>query len=407
MFAVVKLELKKIATKNNALIACLFLLICLAKILPYSQSLDMVLGEEKFGSGLSYWTLMKEEGIKYDGLLTEEQMKKVQTLYNESKEKDFVEGARSEEKELGLKLIYPFQWLAQSLNFPKDIEIQDFSIHMSDQGIENFYQDRLKAIGSWVRASYRSYDRSEVESILRQAGDVKTPLCYAYNEGWRYMGDALHMTFYIFLIYLALALTSLTSADEAQGFTEMDVHAKNGRLSLYLAKVRAAELFAGLAYLAYLFFLLLYHGMIYSLHGADASIEFYAGPAVFNLTTWQGYFLEALSGFGAVLVVVNIILFFSLAFRKSKVSLLVLVLAFFWLQKWANSPQPWANTLAYFTPQNFVQSNFSASKLFVLQNHVYPFTAMACFLSLIYIAISRFGAMMIMNRYYLKGGEGK
>lgn len=158
----------------------------------------MVLEGGKFGSGLSYWKLMKEEGIKYDGLLTKEQMKKVQTLYNESKEKDFVEGARTEEKELGLKLIYPFQWLAQSLNFPKEIEIQDFSIHMSDQGIENFYQDRLKAIGSWVLASYRSYDRSEVESILRQAGDVKTPLCYAYNEGWRYMGDALHMTFYIF-----------------------------------------------------------------------------------------------------------------------------------------------------------------------------------------------------------------
>ena len=254
MFAVVKLEFKKIATKNNALIACLFLLICVAKILPYSQSLDMVLEGGKFGSGLSYWKLMKEEGIKYDGLLTEEQMKKARTLYNESKEKDFVEGARSEEKELGLKLIYPFQWLAQSLNFPKEIEIQDFSIHISDQGIEKFYQDRLKAIGSWTHTSYRSYDRSEVESILRQAGEVKTPLYYAYNEGWRYMGDALHMTFNIFLIYLALALSSLTSADEAQGFTEMDVHAKYGRLSLYLAKVRAAELFAGIAYLTYLFF---------------------------------------------------------------------------------------------------------------------------------------------------------
>ena len=65
MFVVTKLECKKIFTKNNLLIACLFLLICLAKMLPYGQSLDMVLDEENFGSGLSYWTLLKKEGIKY------------------------------------------------------------------------------------------------------------------------------------------------------------------------------------------------------------------------------------------------------------------------------------------------------------------------------------------------------
>ena len=407
MFAVVKLELKKIATKNNALIACLFLLICLAKILPYGQSLDMVLGEEKFGSGLSYWALMKEEGIKYDGYLTKGHLEKVQTLYDKSKEKDFVEGARTEEKELGLKLIYPFQWLAESLNFPKGHDIQDFSIHMREKDMSRFYQDRLKAIGTWTKAPYRSFSQWQAESILRQAGEVKTPIYYAYNEGWRYMGDALHMTFYIFLIYLVLVLSSLTSADEVQGFTDMDVHTKNGRFSLYVAKLRAAELFAVFAYLVYIGFLLFYHWRVFSLHGANASIEFYSEPAIFNLTTWQGYFLEVLSGFFASLVAVNIILFFSLIFRKAKVSLVVLILAFVWVQKWAESPQPWANTLAFFTPQNFVRSNFTASKLLVFQNCVFPYTVTAGFLSLIYSSISRVLARPLMNRYFLKGGMGK
>lgn len=273
--------------------------------------------------------------------------------------------------------------------------------------MSRFYQDRLKAIGTWTKAPYRSFSQWQAESILRQASEVKMPIYYAYNEGWRYMGDALHMTFYIFLIYLFLVLSSLTSADEVQGFTDMDVHTKNGRFSLYVAKLRAAELFAGFAYLVYIGFLLFYHWRVFSLHGANASIEFYSEPAIFNLTTWQGYFLEVLSGFFASLVAVNIILFFSLIFRKAKVSLVVLILAFVWVQKWAESPQPWANTLAFFTPQNFVRSNFTASKLLVFQNCVFPYTVTAGFLSLIYSSISRVLARPLMNRYFLKGGMGK
>lgn len=407
MFAITKLECKKIFTKNNVLIACLFLLICLAKMLPYGQSLDMILDEENFGSGLSYWTLLKKEGIKYDGFLTKSQMKKVRSLYRQSKEKDFVEGARSEEKDLGLKLIYPFQWLAESLNFPSSNGIQDFSIQMSDQEIESFYQDRLKAVKAWIHRSDHPYSQAQVQSILHQARQVKRPFYYAYNEGWRYMRDFLHMTFYLFLIYLVLALSALTSSDDEQGFTEMDLHTKKGRFGLYLAKLRAGEIFASLAYLAYLGFLLVYHWMIYSLHGANASIEFYSSPAIFNLTTCQGFFLEALSGYFASLVMVNIILFVSMFFHKTRVSLVLLTLILIWLNKWAASPQPWANTLAFFTPQNFVRYNFSLSKLLVLKNHVFPYTLTAFFLSLAYISISRIFAMPFMNHYYLKGGKGK
>ena len=407
MFVVTKLECKKIFTKNNLLIACLFLLICLAKMLPYGQSLDMVLDEGNFGSGLSYWTLLKDEGIKYDGFLTKERMKKVRSLYEHSKERDFVEGKRSEEKALGLKLIYPFQWLSESLNFPTSHGIQDFSIQMSDQEIEHFYQNRLKAMKSWIHTADHPYSQAQVQSILSQASQVKRPFYYAYNEGWRYMRDFLHMTFYLFLIYLVLALSPLTSSDDEQGFTEMDLHTKKGRFGLYLAKLRAGEIFASLSYLAYLGFLLVYHWMIYSLHGANASIEFYSSPAIFNLTSCQGFFLEALSGYFASLVMVNIILFFSMLFHRTKISLVLLALVLVLLNKWAASPQSWANTLAYFTPQNFVRYNFSVSKLLVLKNHVFPYTLTAFFLSLVYTSISRLLAMPLMNHYYLKGGKGK
>ena len=408
MYPVIKLEAKKILNRDNILIGCIFLLICLVKIFPYSQSLDMVTGEGDFCSGVAGWSQMKEEGMAYDGVLNQDHMRKVRDLYNSSKDKPFVEQTRSDEGDLGLRLMFPFQWLANSMNFPYgELGMQDFSINLSDQQIDTFYQNRLEGIKEFIGDSNGSYNDQEIDRIMDKASKVKTPFYYEYNEGWRYLGEFFEMTFYIFLIYLVFVLSSSMSQDSKIGLREMDLSTKKGRLGLYLSKVRAGQIFGTMAYLFYLLFLLLYNLMVYSLHGAHASLEFIDSPAIFNLSSWQAFAVQAFVGFWAMLAMVNIIVLFSVLFKRNKVTLFILGLFLIWVNKWSHSMVPWASILTYFTPQNFVTDTFSIFKVFVLGNQVLPYGLLGICLSLIYIAISRILAMPLMDFYYLKGGGRK
>lgn len=405
MLPVVKLETKKILNRNNLIIGCIFLLLCLVKIFPYSQSLDMVSRQGEFRSGFAGWRQMMEEGKAYDGLVTPAHMKKTRDLYNSSKDKAYVEMESTEEGDRGLRLIYPFQWLANSMNFPYgEVGMQDFSIKLSDQEMEDFYPNRLRALREHLAYSYSGQD---VDRIMDRASQVKTPFYYEYNEGWRYLLEFFQMTFYIFLIYLVFVLSSYVSKNSSLGLREMDLSTTNGRMALYMAKVRSGEIFGSLAYLVYLGFLILYNGLVYSLHGAHASLEFLDSPAIFNLSSWQAFAFSAFVGYWAMLAMVNIIVFSSALFKRNKPTLVILSLLILWINYWSQSVVEWASTLTYFSPQNFVADNLSVFKLFILAGQVIPYGFVAIALSLAYIAISRILALPLMNAYHLQGGGGE
>lgn len=323
MNSVTRLELKKLHNKKNYLIGIIFF-VMITVIMLTKSSIDVVDNDGEFVSGIGSWKILKEQGISSDGLVTVDYMKKEREKYRNSINKLYIEGIRTDDRDLGLRLEHPQSVLFINLNFPfRAFKTLHMDMNLNDEEIEGFYENWPNAVERYLGLSHLKYTEEEIEVIVKKAKQVKTPFYYEYNRGWHSFVYQMSITFYIFLIYIAFVLCDLLAKDNENGIEQMALSTRDSRKILYIRKLHAAEIFSSIAYLCYIVLLLIYSAIVFSLHGANSSIQFFTDANIFSLTTGQAVFIEIIVGYFSTIVITHLVLFLSVLFKRGKIALLI------------------------------------------------------------------------------------
>lgn len=401
MNSVTRLELKKLHNKKNYLIGIIFFLMITILMLTKS-SLDVVNNDGEFIRGIKSHKILKEQGISSDGYVTFDYMKEEREKYQNSINKLYIEGIRREDRDLGLRLEHPLGLLFSSLNFPYGhFNTLHHDMNLSDEQIESYYENRPNAIAKYFEQPHFKYTEEEVEVIVKRAEKVKTPFYYEYSRGWSELDVKYSATFYIFLIFIAFILCDLLAKDNENGIEQIALSTRDSRKSLYIRKLHAAEIFSSIAYLCYVGLLLIYSSIVFSLHGANTSIQFFDMVSVFSLTTWQAVFIEFVVGYFSAIVITHLVLFFSALLKRGKAALFICVIYLYLVNDYKWSISESVQNIMYFMPQQFIQGAIHTENLTVIGSFVIPYALVGIFLSIIYILILRFASKMVMKHYYI------
>lgn len=401
MNSVTRLELKKLHNKKNYLMGIIFFVMITVLMLTRS-SLDVVNNDGEFVRGIGSWKILKEQGVGSDGWVTVDYMKKEREKYQNSINKLYIEGIRTDDRELGLKLDHPHMMLFANLNIPyRAFNTMNIDMNLNDEEIESFYENWPDAIGRYLGQSHFRYSEDDIKVIVKKAEEVKTPFYYEYNRGWNMLGYQMRETFYIFLIYIAFVLCDLLAKDNENGIEQMVLSTRDSRKSLYIRKLHAAEIFSSIAYLCYVVLLLIYSAVVYSLHGANSSVQFLDVINIFSLTIWQVVFIEFIVGYFSTMVITHLVLFLSVLLKRGKIALLICVIYFYLVNDYKRSISELVQNIIYFMPQQFIQGAMRTENLTVMGSLVIPYALVAIFLSIIYILIFRLMIKIVMKHYYI------
>ena len=275
-------------------------------------------------------------------------------------------------------------------------------MNLSDEEIENFYENWHVAVGRYLKQNFaKDYNEKQIGAIVNKAENVKTPFYYAYNKGWHQIDYNMGITFYVFLIYIAFMFCDFFAKDSENGIEQMALSTQESRRSLFIRKLHAAVIFSSVAYLCYVGLLLIYHGIIYSLHGGNSSVQFLEGLYIFSLTTWQAMFIKIIAGYFATMVITHLILFLSALIKRGKVALLICGIYLYLVNDYGASVSNVVQKLMYFMPQRFIHQVLSTNKLTVIGSFVIPYAVIAILLSIVYMLILRLASKIVMKHYYI------
>lgn len=401
MNSILKYEIKKINNKSNWLSSLIFLLTIIVILIPHTGT-DVVKNDGTFQSGIKSWGILEEQGKSYDGKLDLSHMKKVRNMYQEGVEKAFIEKKVRHHRDLGLLLEFPSSPLFWEMNFPYSPSLPPrHDMNLEDYQLEAYYANWIKKAKDILKVEYPQLNASQLEAIDRQLKSIDTPFYYEFNWGYWRLSYYMEMTLYIFFIYLAFLLSSICARNEIQGVNQIDISTKNGKFILFNNKIKAGVIVSTLAYLAYIIFLISYTGIFNSLHGWNASIQFLEGVYIFNLRIGQYFLLKVLLGWVITIVITYIMVFFSALIKNGVLTLIILVLLFYLINKYMNSTDPMIKSVMYFMPQNFMNEFLGIGRIYIIENMIIPYAVVGVALSFLYIIIIRQVAKIVMYNYYM------
>ncbi len=401
MKGLTRLELKKIIHSNSAILLVIFFLIILSSIVSIS-SVDIIDNNGEFYSGIGGWKILSEQAKVSDGYVTKEYMLKEKERYDRSNGKPYIEGTRTEDRKLGLKLVYPQDFLFMTLNAPygQDILTTYIDMNLTEQEMEDFYVN-CKAVIEALKRTETPYSDQEYKLIYSKAKAVEEPFYYAYNMGWQAFSNSLEQTWWGFAIFLSVLFASAFQKNSTVGMSEITLYNRESRKKLYGHKIFAQLLFGASIYLMYILSILLIVGVIYGLHGWNSSIQFIDSMNIFSLKVWQGILFKIAVGLLATFIYVYFISFLSLLLKNDKGTIVVFTLLEVLLTYKSNWLANTSEVVFNLLPQNFIRGILSTNKLFFIGDQIVPYGFVTIMVGCLYILILELASKWLLRNYYI------
>lgn len=402
MKGLTRLELKKIIHSNSAILLVIFFLIILSSIVSIS-SVDIIDNNGEFYSGIGGWKILSEQAKVSDGYVTKEYMLKEKERYDRSNGKPYIEGTRKEDRKLGLKLVYPQDFLFMTLNAPygQDILTTYIDMNLTEQEMEDFYVNWPKTVIEVLKRTETPYSDQEYKLIYSKAKAVEEPFYYAYNMGWQAFSNSLEQTWWGFAIFLSVLFASAFQKNSTVGMSEITLYNRESRKRLYGHKIFAQLLFGASVYLMYILSILLIVGVIYGLHGWNSSIQFIDSMNIFSLKVWQGILFKIAVGLLATFIYVYFISFLSLLLKNDKGTIVVFTLLEVLLTYKSNWLANTSEVVFNLLPQNFIRGILSTNKLFFIGDQIVPYGFVTIMVGCLYILILEFASKWLLRDYYI------
>lgn len=301
MLKMLQFEIKKVFSKpkNKVAVVLLFIILVITGILTINR-VEYVDENGNHSVGIVASRNLREAKNEWAGYLTNDTLRKVlkeNTKINNSKEAlsdDIVEQDKAYAKKQGIAGIIDVINSAFS-------EYRDYDYYainnVSDDEVGTIYERRISTLKNWLDSGKETFTKDEQNFLLQQYESLKTPFYYEYVDGWA----ALLQNISTFILILALFIGFFVSgifSDEFQ--TKADsifFSTKLGRNKGVLSKMGTGFIIASGFYI---FFVLLYTGIVLFVLGADGAncpIQLDLWRSVYNVTFLQAYLLIVLGGY--------------------------------------------------------------------------------------------------------------
>lgn len=402
MKGLMRLEFKKFVNTNNSVLIIIFILVIISSIISVSK-VDVIDNNGNFYSGLGGWRILDNQARVSDGFVTKDYMMKEKRRYDKSYSKPYIEGTSKEDRKLGLKLTYPQDSLFFTLNVPygEDVLTAYNDMNLTEVQMQDFYENWPRSVIEVLKRTKSTYSEKEYQLIYSKSSEVETPFYYAYNMGWQAFSNSLEQTWWLYAIFLSVLFASVFEKHSTFGLSEIILYNPGTRKSLYHYKLSAQLIMGTVVYLIYILSILLVVGIIYGLHGWNASIQFFDSLNIFSIVVWQGVLFKLLIGLFTTFLYIYLVSFLSLLFKSSKATITIFILQEVLLSYKVNGLAETYSFLYNLIPRNFLQGIFSTSKLYFIGTKIIPYGFVALLLACLYIFILRSASRFLLKNYYI------
>ncbi|KRU26799.1 ABC-2 family transporter protein [Clostridium sporogenes] len=322
MRELIKYEFKKIWTQLTIVAVGLLIVISTINIFIALFNSEAITSEGKEVHGLKSSRAIKNESQNIKGVMNQEYLDNLVEKFNSSKEK------QEFEERLGFYLTkynYPnhiVNFAKYGKDFMTDKMGLDFDFIKSER---EFYNQYKKSISDAIkddnqRRNWFKYTDAHMNKINKKIDKLETPFKVDYYEGLEYFVYQYGAQYYLVLIVIEFALSSLFSKNSNNGIDELTLSSKFGRKKNMNARIIAGNIFAVVVYAIFIGTLLIEIGAVASLHGWGTSIQSSWYTCIYNISIGTGILIMILQGLLGILIVANLVMLISLKVKYSKLT---------------------------------------------------------------------------------------
>lgn len=407
MKRLVMYEFRKIWSQVTILtLASLILLITVLNLISYLGSSDSMINDngEKVKGIKALRELSKEAGdIK--GVINQEYLDNLLKEYNSSKQKEIFNSG----DDLGyMKFIYP-NYFINFVEYKEKMNNFTYNLDFDYLYSENeFYKKYRESASDLIKANNDSkgiqkYTDSQMEFIDEKIDKIETPFKVDYYSGLDRFIQSYGKYYWLCLISVGFALSSIFSKDSNNGIDELTLSSELGRNKNMNSRVIAGNIFSTVIYLIFVGVNLIEHGLITSLKGWGQSAQIYWHTCIYNISLGNGILIMLGLGLLGILVIANLVMMISINIKYSKLSTLISIGAIWWIQeltKTSNQLQIQLNPISFST--RMTTSNIVDFDIFYfIGNVMIPYSLIAIGISVIYILITKVFTVLQYKKYKL------
>ncbi|WP_010296739.1 membrane protein [Clostridium senegalense] len=403
MKELVKYEFKKIWTQLTIVSVVLLVIISTINVFIILFNSEAITSEGKEVNGLKSCRAIRNESKDIQGVMNQEYLDNLVKNFNSSKEKQKAGellGAYSTKYNYTNQIINFANYGSKASNLNKGL---DFDFIKSEK---KFYNQYKKSVSDTIkeynqRDNWFKYTDNHMNNINEKINKLKIPFKVDYNGGLSYFVWQYGTQYYLVLIVIGFALSSLFSKNSNNGIDELTLSSKFGRKKNMNARIIAGNIFSVVIYAIFIGTLLIEIGVGASLHGWSTSIQTIWFTCLYNISVGTGIVIMILQGLLGVLIVANLIMLISLKVKYSKLTTFISVFSIWVLLKLANTTNPLQLQLnpIYFAKHISFFKEFDIC--YFIGNIMIPYSLAFIAIAFIYMLVIRVLTIRQYKRYKL------
>lgn len=403
MKELVKYEFKKIWTQLTIVSVVLLIVISTINVFIVLFNSEAITSEGKVVNGLKSCRAIRNESKDIKGVMNQEYLDRLVKNFNSSKEK------QEFEQRLGFDLT-KYNYPNHIVNFAKygrdffnNKMGLDFDFIKSEKEFYNQYKNSVSETIKYnnQRSNWFKYTDDHMNKINKKIDKLETPLKVDYYEGLEYFMYLYGAQYYLVLIVIGFALSSLFSKNSNNGIDELTLSSKFGRKKNMNARIIAGNIFAVVAYAIFIGTLLIEIGAVASLNGWGASIQTRWYTCIYNISIGTGILIMILQGLLGILIVANSVMLISLKVKYSKLTTFISLFSIWTLIRLrytANSLQLQLNPTYFATHISFA---VDFDVYYFIGNIMIPYSLAFIAIAFIYMSVIRILTVRQYKKYKL------
>ncbi len=342
---ILKYEMKKIFCKKSTVLSLIGLVIfLLLNIIPYISGTSYTNADGTHTNGIKAVRLIRNEKMKWNGLLTTEAIRKVleknQAVNSDKKYASIKNIGDSRMNETQIKLSNMQYAETQGFEDIRELINDSFcKIHYSDyymidklkpDGSDKFYTNRVSQQKEFLSSKEADVHLAQNEKnyIINSAETLHTPLKYSYADGWIAAFEKSMAVTYGVVFIVCILMASIFSVEYQTGSDAILLSTEHGRKKGIIYKLIAGLLSISLVYWITSFIVYGIIFMIFGVEGGDCPIQahFEGWKSFYHITNNQAFWMIVLLGYLACLFIGVLAMFLSAKAKSSFATIVFLVL---------------------------------------------------------------------------------
>jgi ABC-type transport system involved in multi-copper enzyme maturation permease subunit len=342
---ILKYEMKKIFCKKSTVLSLIGLVIFLAlNTIPYISSTSYTNADGTDTKGLEAVRLMKNDKMKWNGVLTTEAIRKVleknQAIISDKKYASIKNIGDTRMNDTQIKLSNMQYAEKQGFSDIRDLLNDSFcKIHYSDYYMTDrlkpdaavrFYPNRVSQQKTFLLSKEADVHltKNEKNYIINSAETLHTPLKYSYADGWMAAFEKSMAVTYGAVFIICILMASIFSVEYQTGSDAILLSTEHGRKKGIMYKLIAGLLSISLVYWITSFIVYGIIFMIFGVEGGDCPIQahFEGWKSFYHITNSQAFWMIVLLGYLACLFIGVLAMYLSSKAKSSFATIVFLVL---------------------------------------------------------------------------------